>query len=130
MENTRDIWFVDDSDVFRFIIKSLLEDSGHADRIDFFDDGDRALLRLMELSKTGGGAPKLIFLDLNMTNLGGWQLLDLLNELELDVSVVILSSEVGIRAKVRAEQEPLVKGYLTKPADQSEIEQFIRELAG
>jgi len=128
MENFKDIWFVDDNEVFRFIIKSSMEHSPYADRMDFFDDGDRAMLRLIELSKNGNKGPKLIFLDLNMKNMDGWELLDLLNELELDVNVVILSSEVGIRAKARAEQEPLVKGYLTKPINQSEVEELIVEL--
>jgi CheY-like chemotaxis protein len=96
--------------------------------MDFFDDGDRAMMRQIELSKNGNKGPKVIFLDLNMKYTDGWELLGLLNELELEVNVVILSSEDGVRAKARAEQEPLVKGYLTKPIDQSEIEDLIVEL--
>jgi len=128
MESFKDIWFVDDNEVFRFILNSFMEDSGYGNRIDFFDDGDRAILKLVELSTSGHRPPKIIFLDLNMKRLEGWQLIDLLNELDFDVKVVILTSEIGIKNKERSEQEPLVKGYLTKPVDQSKIEALIKEL--
>jgi len=128
MEQFKDVWFVDDDESFRFIIKRLIEKSDFTDRADFFDDGDRAMMKMVELSKSGHRFPSIIFLDLMMTHIDGWQLVDLLNELELKVNVVILSSKLELSDAERAGQEPLVKGCLSKPIKLPQIEEYVREL--
>lgn len=129
MENTKDIWFVDDDSIFRFIVKGLVDKTEFAERAAYFDDGDRAIMKMLELSKSGKAGPKVLFLDLSMKHLEGWQLLDLMNEFGTQTKVVILTSSVGLKDKVRAEKEPLVKGYLVKPINQSQIVNYIEELA-
>lgn len=129
MKDSRDIWFVDDDEIFRFIVKGLMDETQHASRAAYFDDGDRAIMKMIELAKVGSGGPKVVFLDLSMKHLEGWQLLDLMNEFDSQTKVVILTSSVGLKDRVRAEKEPLVCGYLTKPVNQSQIEHYINSLA-
>ncbi|MCF8278335.1 MAG: response regulator [Flavobacteriales bacterium] len=129
MENSKDIWFVDDDDIFRFIVKGLMDETDYAERAVYFDDGDRAIMKMIELAKAGNHEPKLVFLDLSMKHLEGWQLLDLMNEFGTNSKVVILTSSVGLKDRVRAEKEPLVHGYLTKPVDRSQLVAYINTLA-
>lgn len=129
MENAKDIWFVDDDEIFRFILKNLIDGTDFADRAIFFDDGDRAIMKLIELAKSGDHQPKLIFLDLSMKHLEGWQLIDLMNEFGTNAKVVILTSSIGLKDRVRAEREPLVKGFLIKPVDKSQIVEYINKLS-
>lgn len=129
MSILKDIWFVDDDEIFRFIVKGMMDKTDFAERTDYFDDGDRAIMRMIEVAKTGRNAPRLMFLDLSMKHLEGWQMLDLMNEFGTDTKVIILTSSVGLKDRVRAEKEPLVKGYLTKPVEQSQIVKYINELA-
>ena len=122
MGNGKDIWFVDDDEIFRFTVERMMQDSSYAGRVDYFDDGDRAILRFLRIKKEGGREPSVIFLDLNMSNLEGRRLLDLLNEYESEVKVVIVTSSGNARDRQRAEHEPLVVDYLTKPIDKERIE--------
>lgn len=129
MKNRKDIWFVDDDEIFRFIVKGMVEETTFAERAAYFDDGDRAIMKMIELAKSGNSEPKVVFLDLSMKHLEGWQLIDLMNEFGTKANVVILTSSVGLKDRARAEKEPLVKGYLTKPVDKSQIVEYINTLA-
>lgn len=125
----KDIWIVDDDPIFRYIIRNMINHTEFKDRVEYFDDGDRAILKLVELNRSGGHGPAVMFLDLSMKHLDGWQLLDLLNEFETDIKVVILTSSVSLRDRVRAEQEPRVYNFLTKPVDRSKILEVLEGLA-
>lgn len=129
MENLKDIWFVDDDEIFRLIIKGLMDNTEYGNRAVYFDDGDRAIMKLIELSQSGNPEPKIVFLDLNMKHLEGWQLIDLMNELGTTAKVVILTSSIGLKDRVRAEKEPMVIGFLTKPVSKSQILEYINGLA-
>jgi DNA-binding NtrC family response regulator len=127
MESTKDIWFIDDDETFRFVMKHLMQDTAYADAITYFDDGDRAVLKLVEMAKTGKSGPKLIFLDLSMKYLEGWQLIDLMNEFKVSSKVAILTSSIHVKDKTRAAQEPLVTDFLTKPVSREQIIQVIEK---
>lgn len=116
----KDIWFVDDDPTFRYIVKREMESTVYADRVDMFDDGDRALVQIVRAAKSGS-LPKIIFLDLNMKNLEGWQTVDMLNEFERNVNIVILSSSLNPKDLERAESEPLVREMMSKPVNAEAI---------
>jgi len=121
MEPAKDIWFIDDDETFRFVMKQLLQDSPYADEITYFDDGDRAMLKLVDLARQGRSGPKIIFLDLSMKYLEGWQMMDMMNEFKIASKVIILTSSVHAKDKARADQEPLITDYLTKPVSRGQI---------
>ncbi|MGB0918307.1 MAG: response regulator [Flavobacteriales bacterium] len=121
-----DIWFVDDDLTFRYIIKRFLQNSSYEQRIKHFDDGDIAMLAIINAARSGA-APKLIFLDLNMKYLEGWQMLDLLNEFDRSLNVIILSSSLNPKDIERAKNEPLVKEFISKPIDKETIKQKIEQ---
>ncbi len=124
MSMKEDIWFVDDDATFRFVVKKFIGSAGYHERVSYFDDGDIALLAVINAAEAGT-APKLIFLDLNMNNLEGWQMLDLLNEFERKVNVVILRSSLNPKDKERADSEPLVKAFISKPVDEDMLSELI-----
>lgn len=116
----QDIWFVDDDPTFRYIVKKEMESTAYAERIVMFDDGDRALVQIIQAAKSGS-LPAIIFLDLNMKNLEGWQTVDMLNEFERDVNIVILTSSLNPKDQERASSEPLVRELMSKPVNAEDI---------
>lgn len=65
----------------------------------------------------------LIFLDLNMPEMNGWQFLDELrrSRFKSQVSVVIVTSSVDERDSFRAFEYPFVKGFIIKPVEEQTI---------
>lgn len=122
------IWFVDDDRTFRFVVERHIQTIGLQDNVTFFDDGDRAMMRLVELKKNGGHPPTLIFLDLHMKYLEGWQFLDLITEFSIGSKVVILTSSLLPQDRERAQQQPLVAAFLNKPVTMNDLQRTISEL--
>ncbi|MES2703355.1 MAG: response regulator [Bacteroidota bacterium] len=71
-------------------------------------------------------ADTVLFLDINMPELTGWDVLEQLSALGKDVlaslQVYILSSSIDPHDKERAEAHPLVTAYIRKPLSKSVIE--------
>ncbi len=61
----------------------------------------------------------VIFLDINMPVLSGWDFLDLFNEfdslIKKQFEVYMLTSSIDVRDREKADLNPLVKGFLCKP---------------
>jgi CheY-like chemotaxis protein len=118
---------VDDDRTFQFVLKKHVETldlTGHAD---FFDDGDRALMGLVEVKKNGGHVPKVIFLDLRMKYLEGWRFLDTITDFGIDTKVVILTSSLLAADRERAQQHRLVSGFLNKPVTIEGLKRILQE---
>ena len=77
-----------------------------------------------------------ILLDINMPELNGWQVLEKLQELPSLIknclSVYILSSSIDPKDKQKADEHPLVEGYIEKPLSREILSQLFggREING
>jgi len=63
--------------------------------------------------------PTLLFLDINMPELTGWDVLDKIKSLNAaqiqHITIYILSSSIDPADIIRANANPLVKGFISKP---------------
>jgi CheY-like chemotaxis protein len=70
----------------------------------------------------------LIFLDLNMPIMNGWEFLEELKNLndtlQLSYKIFVLSSSINPDDRKKAENNPLVTGYLSKPLSIEILEQI------
>ena len=61
----------------------------------------------------------VLFLDINMPSMTGWEFLDEFKKMNQyiheDFSIYMLSSSVDIRDKQKAIEDPLVRGFISKP---------------
>ncbi|MCC5921917.1 MAG: response regulator [Cyclobacteriaceae bacterium] len=71
---------------------------------------------------------KLLFLDLNMPVLDGWGFLEQLQQNNIPLNTVILTSSVDKRDQMRAEKYDLVKGFILKPLTKEKLENCLSEL--
>jgi CheY-like chemotaxis protein len=108
------IFLVDDDPINNLINKRLLGKVGISDRIEEFLGGKEALENINELNPNDS---LLIFLDINMPVLNGWEFLDnyLQNYPERDDKIVILSSSIDFQDRQRASEYSIVSGFLEKP---------------
>jgi CheY-like chemotaxis protein len=99
MEKKRVILLVDDDPVSHFINEKVIIKSGITDEINFAYNGKEALETIKFHNDTRGQAPDLIFLDINMPVMNGFEFLDGLADLEIknkkNMRIIILSSSLN-----------------------------------
>ena len=96
-----------------------------ADIRTFLDAHDGFNFISTEYSKPGNDASAILFLDLNMPGMNGWEFLEKFNKLDEDlktrIKINILSSSVDKRDIQKAKENKNVKHYLIKPLTKETI---------
>lgn len=123
---------IDDDHFFQYSTKRILERSEKVKDILQFYDGEEAIDYLIENKNESQRLPNLIFLDLNMPFMDGWQFLDAFTthkfSLEL-ITIYICTSSTSIVDKEKFNKYPKLNGYLIKPISKHEFSKTLeREL--
>ena len=105
---------VDDDRIILFLHQIIIKDSGLSNNPVSFENGLDALNYLKDELRNQNA---IIFLDLNMPVMNGWELLDALNEPEyLDhISVILVTSSIDPKDREKAKKYPMVKQFVEKP---------------
>lgn len=117
------VFIVDDDEVSIFLTEAILEAESFANECKGFLDAKIALQNLMD-SVQGSSTealPEVVFLDLNMPFLSGWDFLEALSPYEQALRgrcrIYILTSSVDEQEQKRAADSKLVAGFLQKPLE-------------
>lgn len=126
------IFIVDDDEISVFLTESVLERLGYLDCIKSYLDPVNAFSEILKTLLQSPQGHFLIFLDLNMPIMSGWDFLDKLSEFEERLAgkchLVILSSAVDGQEILRSAQYPLVLNFVPKPLDATSFELIIEML--
>lgn len=113
------ILIVDKSDTDRFILKKLLEKNELAEEVIEAVSGMQALDILTSVGTKQDELPELIFLEVNMNSISGFQLLDILAKLSNDFigrfRVVMMSTMNDPADRKHAFQYGCVISFYAKP---------------
>tara|TARA_R110002051_G_scaffold4731_8_gene26262 strand:+ start:5245 stop:5649 length:405 start_codon:yes stop_codon:yes gene_type:complete len=114
---------IDDDKVICMLINRLL-DKSKLSKAKVFNHAAEALELLIE--NDSNQQNYLIFLDINMPTMNGWEFLDALkdNELKSKIYVSIITSSISEADKKKAESSTYIFDYLIKPVKLSDIESF------
>lgn len=104
---------VDDDKIIQRMHTFLLNSAGLSSKPMLFDNGKDALDFISEQNPSR----YLVFLDINMPIMNGWEFLDSINKsiLKDDLLIVIVSSSISAADFKKAESYPQVISFLTKP---------------
>ncbi|PJZ44159.1 response regulator [Leptospira brenneri] len=107
------VYLVEDDMITTFLIKTLMEKFSFADEIQGFQNGADAWNALMD----GTADPEMLFLDLNMPIMNGWEFLGMISKHPKysKLPIYILTSSIDPTDKARSAEFKNVKGYLVKP---------------
>lgn len=130
---------IDDSEMDQYIVQRALKKWGFDGQLFQERDGLGALNFLKSHRENpaawgGGFPPTVILLDINMPRMGGFEFLTEFQELlvtneALDASVIMMFSSSELPAdKERALQYPFVRGYISKPLTNDDIQIIVDSL--
>lgn len=122
------VFLVDDDPINNLINRRLLGKTGISSRIEEFQGGQDALEKINELHP---GVSLLIFLDINMPVLNGWEFLNryLKTYPDRNDKIVILSSSIDFQDRQKADEYPIVSGFLEKPLTTDKINSQMEKYA-
>ena len=119
MSKFKSVMVIDDDEINNFLCERIIIQTDFAEQVVTSQSGLQALQQLTKLVENGSIFPSIIFLDINMPEMNGWQFLDEYKKLD-DVirknsKIYMLSSSVYSNDIEKAQKHLLVVDYLTKP---------------
>ena len=119
------VLLIDDDATTNFIHKIVLNKVG-------IEEVYEALNGLDAINHLEKSCPDIIFLDINMPLMDGWEFLEEKERKELckNVKIVMLSSSIRSEDKKKAESYFSVIAYFEKPLNVEKIEELKQKMAG
>ena len=104
---------IDDDDIVLFLHDLMIKESGLSSNPLSFSSGKDGIDYLKTDYRESDSY--LVFLDINMPVMNGWQFLELIEELRYSLTVIIVSSSIDSADYQKAKQYSSVKEYVSKP---------------
>lgn len=124
----KNIMLVDDDKIFNFLSEKTISSLGLANEIHFATNGKQALGLLDEYKNGNIEKPDIIFLDLNMPIMNGYEFIEAFALMDLPekstITIVVLTSSADPNDLARA-KELGIKYYFNKPLTKEEIKRMI-----
>lgn len=125
------IFLVDDDQIYQFTAKKTLESMGLSGKISVFSDGQEAIQFIREHLSSSEKLPDVIFLDINMPVMDGWQFVEEYQKLQLSkkVALYMVSSSVDESDMKRSKDYGVIDDYIIKPVGRSRFEELLSLLS-
>jgi CheY-like chemotaxis protein len=131
MKKLNEILLIDDSKGSNILNKRLIKEMDITDKITTVLNGSAAINYLISLDKEGNlPKPEIIFLDINMPVMDGYQFLEKYSEViqteKANQLIIMLSSSEDEVDLKRSQNYPMVRGYQSKPLTKEKVKTTIK----
>ena len=130
MKKLHTVILVDDDKIINFINEKTIKLVGFADKVEAFDNAGSAFDFIKDncIKTCSAAEPAIIFLDLNMPIMDGWELLDEIKKIP-DYSmtickIYILSSSIDPADFAKAKEYEIVQDFISKPLTLEHLEKI------
>lgn len=127
------VLLIDDDEPTNFLNQLVIEKSGYAEQIKTVQSGQEALeyLRHSGPPDNSNPIPDLIFLDINMPAMNGWEFLQqyrhLNDEHKGKVMIVMLTTSLFPEDKQLATELPEISGFENKPLTREKLDRIMND---
>ncbi|MDB5190471.1 MAG: Response regulator rcp1 [Segetibacter sp.] len=126
------IFLVDDDYLYQLIARKIIELLDMNCKIRVFSNGQEAINQLKYNIERCIDLPDVIFLDINMPVMNGWEFLKEYESISdicpKEIPVYMVTSSENEADKIRSKRSLAVKDYILKPLDQQRFVKIIGEL--
>lgn len=126
------VLLIDDDEPTNFLNQIIIESVGCAEEIKTAQSGHEALKYLKQTTSAGvASPPDLIFLDINMPAMNGWEFLE--NYRKLDdrhkgkVMIVMLTTSLFPEDKQRSMEIPEISAFENKPLTKEKLDNILKK---
>jgi len=129
------ILLIDDDEPTNFLSSIIIEEANCTEHIQIAQSGQAALDYLTKCVANENGCsypcPDLIFLDINMPAMNGWEFLEQYSKLENkhkgNVIMVMLTTSLNPDDKSKADEIPDVSGFENKPLTAEKLDAILKK---
>ena len=127
------IYLIDDDETFRFLTKDIIASTNIPVKIKEFEYGKKALEQLEKNAKNPDKLPDVIFIDLYMPVMDGWQFLEeyasIINKLQKKIRLYFFSSSISPHDIEKARLLKLITDFIIKPIDDHKFLDIVKNLS-
>ena len=130
------ILLIDDDEPTNFLSQMIIEEADCAAEIQIAYSGGEALDYLTSQGTSTSGQntyprPDLIFLDINMPAMNGWEFLQKYNNLEKEhkgnIVIIMLTTSLNPDDRLRSKDFPDVSGFENKPLTRVKLDALLKK---
>ena len=125
------VCIIDDDNVYINLVSKIIELKKLSEKVIVFNNGKEAMDFFIESLESSENVevPQVIFLDLNMPVMDGWEFLDefikIKDRINKNIDLYVVSSSIDVRDIERAKSIDIVLDYLTKPIKLDDFEKIL-----
>jgi CheY-like chemotaxis protein len=133
MKKINSACIIDDDDIFIYGTRRIMQEVRFCEDIVVFKNGKEAIDGMQNYLAEGKNLPDIIFLDINMPVMNGWDFLEEFTKIpNLNKGTVLLyvvSSSIDPSDLQKAKEFELVNNYILKPILPKQLNEILETLA-
>ncbi len=126
------ICIIDDDKILIFLTKKLINAQDSSIEISEYGDGHEAIEFFKANMQNDSDFPDVIFLDISMPVMDGWEFLDEYSKIDMEIrkniQLYMFSSSISAHDMERATANPNVNDYLTKPLTKEKLIEILGQI--
>ncbi|MBC8985386.1 response regulator [Pedobacter sp. N36a] len=133
MNSLKKIALIDDDSTFVFLTKRMIKAANVSTQLDEFKDGLQAITFIKDNQNNSELLPDVIFLDLSMPIMDGWEFLEeftvLQPAIKKRIMLYIVSSSISPHDIERSRNFSVVSDFIIKPLNKERFIQIMGDLS-
>lgn len=129
MSNLSNICVVDDDKIYQLTFRKTIQSIGFNKQLLIFSNGEEAINFLQNKANRPDELPDIIFLDINMPIMDGWDFMEEYIQIKprigKQITIYLVSSSVDVRDLERAKAIAEISDYLIKPVTKEQLIQIL-----